>query len=180
MDCKNKNYLTFEVYNLTYLIIFLYLPFNCCRNPAVTNYQFDTGEFMYRYPFGRFSKTNWNKKSVVLNTLFGYCKQANGVRSNHVLHEVLILKCFQQGSPFSVRVAGAPDPSRVKVYGPGVEHGVLAVYQSRFICDTRGAGAGQLTVRIRGPKGNSRLKDVIVMVSFVNINLLQSLEMYHN
>ena len=25
--------------------------------------------------------------------------------------------------------------------------------QSRFICDTRGAGAGQLTVRIRGPKG---------------------------
>ena len=35
----------------------------------------------------------------------------------------------------------------------GVEHGVLAMYQSRFICDTRGAGAGQLTVRIRGPKG---------------------------
>ena len=58
-----------------------------------------------------------------------------------------------QGSPFVVRVAGAPDPSRVRVYGPGVEHGVLAMYQSRFICDTRGAGAGQLTVRIRGPKG---------------------------
>lgn len=58
-----------------------------------------------------------------------------------------------QGSPFMVRVAGAPDPSRVRVYGPGVEHGVLAMYQSRFICDTRGAGAGQLTVRIRGPKG---------------------------
>ena len=59
-----------------------------------------------------------------------------------------------QGSPFSVRVAGAPDPSKVRVYGPGVEHGVLAMYQSRFICDTRGAGAGQLTVRIRGPKGD--------------------------
>ena len=58
-----------------------------------------------------------------------------------------------QGSPFSVRVAGAPDPNKVRVYGPGVEHGVLAMYQSRFICDTRGAGAGQLTVRIRGPKG---------------------------
>ena len=39
------------------------------------------------------------------------------------------------------------------MYGPGIEHGVLASYQSRFICDTRGAGAGQLTVRIRGPKG---------------------------
>merc|ERR1719266_1144911 len=58
-----------------------------------------------------------------------------------------------QGSPFTVRVSGAPDPTRVKVYGPGVEQGVLAMYQSRFICDTRGAGAGQLTVRIRGPKG---------------------------
>lgn len=57
------------------------------------------------------------------------------------------------GSPFALRVAGAPDPSKVRVYGPGVEHGVLATFQSRFICDTRGAGAGQLTVRVRGPKG---------------------------
>lgn len=57
------------------------------------------------------------------------------------------------GSPYTLRVAGAPDPSKVRVYGPGVEHGVLATFQSRFICDTRGAGAGQLTVRVRGPKG---------------------------
>ena len=64
------------------------------------------------------------------------------------------------GSPFTVRVAGAPDPSKVRVYGPGVEHGVLAMYQSRFICDTRGAGAGQLTVRIRGPKGNQSCQSV--------------------
>lgn len=62
------------------------------------------------------------------------------------------------GSPFNVRVAGAPDPSRVRVYGPGIEHGVLPLYQSRFICDTRGAGAGQLTVRIRGPKGAFRVE----------------------
>ena len=34
----------------------------------------------------------------------------------------------------------------------------LAMYQSRFICDTRGAGAGQLTVRIRGPKGAFRVE----------------------
>jgi filamin len=57
------------------------------------------------------------------------------------------------GSPFSLRVAGSPDASKVRVFGPGIEHGVLATFQSRFICDTRGAGAGQLTVRIRGPKG---------------------------
>jgi len=62
------------------------------------------------------------------------------------------------GSPFTLKVAGAPDPSKVRVYGPGIEHGVLASYQSRFICDTRGAGAGQLTVRIRGPKGAFRVE----------------------
>lgn len=63
-----------------------------------------------------------------------------------------------QGSPFSLRVAGAPDASKVRVYGPGIEHGVLATFQSRFICDTRGAGAGQLTVRVRGPKGAFRVE----------------------
>ena len=62
------------------------------------------------------------------------------------------------GSPFQLRVSSAPDPGKVRVYGPGVEHGVLARYQSRFICDTRGAGAGQLTVRIRGPKGAFRVE----------------------
>lgn len=83
------------------------------------------------------------------------------------------------GSPFTLRVAGAPDASKVcinffiskyfkfsmktfffkvRVYGPGVEHGVLATFQSRFICDTRGAGAGQLTVRVRGPKGAFRVE----------------------
>lgn len=46
----------------------------------------------------------------------------------------------------------------MKVYGPGIEHGVLATFQSRFICDTRGAGAGQLTVRVRGPKGAFRVE----------------------
>lgn len=62
------------------------------------------------------------------------------------------------GSPFVLRISGAPDPSKVRVYGPGIEHGVLAMFQSRFICDTRGAGAGQLTVRVRGPKGKQGLK----------------------
>lgn len=61
-------------------------------------------------------------------------------------------------SPFVIKVSGRPDPSKVRVYGPGVEHGVLSLYQSRFVCDTRGAGAGQLTVRIRGPKGAFRME----------------------
>ncbi|XP_062543155.1 filamin-C isoform X1 [Armigeres subalbatus] len=62
------------------------------------------------------------------------------------------------GSPYTLRVAGAPDASKVRVYGPGIEHGVLATFQSRFIVDTRGAGAGQLTVRVRGPKGAFRVE----------------------
>lgn len=57
-----------------------------------------------------------------------------------------------------MRVFTAPDASKVKVIGPGVEHGVLPIFQSHFVCDTRGAGAGQLTVRIRGPKGAFRVE----------------------
>ncbi|XP_048246439.1 filamin-C-like isoform X5 [Haliotis rufescens] len=57
------------------------------------------------------------------------------------------------GSPFVFRVSAQPDASKVRVSGPGVEHGILATFQSRFIVETRGAGAGQLMVRIRGPKG---------------------------
>jgi hypothetical protein len=29
---------------------------------------------------------------------------------------------------------------KVHVTGPGIEHGVLATFQSHFICDTKGAG----------------------------------------
>lgn len=63
-------------------------------------------------------------------------------------------------SPFELQVSNAPDASKVKVHGPGVEHGVLPLYQSRFVCDTQGAGGGQLTVRIRGPKGMQHLKKI--------------------
>ncbi|XP_062567858.1 filamin-A-like isoform X3 [Saccostrea cucullata] len=62
------------------------------------------------------------------------------------------------GSPFVLKVNAQPDASKVRVTGPGVEHGILATYQSRFIVETRGAGAGQLTVRIRGPKGGFQVE----------------------
>jgi filamin len=91
------------------------------------------------------------------------------------------------GSPYTVRVSDPPDAreywrfermkrwlidylDKVRVSGPGIEHGVLSTFQSHFICETKGAGkifkkvykffnikykigAGQLTVKIRGPKG---------------------------
>ena len=57
------------------------------------------------------------------------------------------------GSPFIIPVGEPPDPRKVKVYGPGVESGVIQKYESKFIVETYGAGAGQLSVRIRGPRG---------------------------
>ena len=63
-----------------------------------------------------------------------------------------------QGSPFVIKVSAPPDASKVRVTGPGVEHGILARFQSKFIVETKGAGAGQLTVRVRGPKGSFRVE----------------------
>ncbi|XP_060571832.1 filamin-A-like isoform X3 [Ruditapes philippinarum] len=79
-----------------------------------------------------------------------------GVKAQESGRHVLQIKYggeHVQGSPFVYKVTAQPDASKVRVHGPGVEHGILATYISRFIVETRGAGAGQLTVRIRGPKG---------------------------
>jgi filamin len=62
------------------------------------------------------------------------------------------------GSPFSIKVTSAPDPTRVKVTGDGIRNGLLATFQSNFLVDTRGAGPGQLTVKVRGPKGAFRVE----------------------
>ena len=62
------------------------------------------------------------------------------------------------GSPFIIRIAGPPDATKCRVVGPGVCHGVLTRYRSKFVCDTKGAGAGQLTVRVRGPKAAFRVE----------------------
>jgi hypothetical protein len=60
------------------------------------------------------------------------------------------------GSPFILKVTGPPDPNKVRVTGPGIRDGTLsASYQSVFWVHTKGAGAGELTVKIRGPKGKA-------------------------
>ena len=63
--------------------------------------------------------------------------------------------CVCAGSPFTVKVNGPPDPSKVRVSGPGVHNGVLQEYDGSFTVNTQGAGPGELTVKIRGPKGSS-------------------------
>ncbi|CTQ87033.1 Calponin-homology (CH) domain-containing protein [Caenorhabditis elegans] len=78
------------------------------------------------------------------------------VRPAEIGKHTLVIKYDDEhvkGSPFVVHVSLPPDPSKVRVYGPGVEHGILSLFKSNFVVETRGAGAGQLTVRVRGPKG---------------------------
>ncbi|TGZ55160.1 hypothetical protein CRM22_010478 [Opisthorchis felineus] len=55
-----------------------------------------------------------------------------------------------QGSPFPVNVAPGCDPSRVRVYGPGLEGGLTHELQ-RFTVDLDGAGQGALGLAIEGP-----------------------------
>ena len=66
------------------------------------------------------------------------------------------------GSPFVLRIGEPPDASKVRVFGPGVEHGILHTFESMFLVETHGAGAGQLAVRVRGPRG----MDISVDVTF--------------
>ncbi|XP_012941870.1 filamin-B isoform X2 [Aplysia californica] len=61
------------------------------------------------------------------------------------------------GSPFVLRVGEPPDPSKVKVFGPGVENGLIDWFESRFLVETQGAGAGQLAVKVRGPRGGFKV-----------------------
>ena len=85
------------------------------------------------------------RRLIVYNNLEMFLKQGKTT--------FLFMGIHFSGSPFVFKVTAQPDASKVRVVGPGVEHGILATFVSRFIVETKGAGAGQLTVRIRGPKG---------------------------
>ena len=78
-----------------------------------------------------------------------------GLSCLHVLNlgEYLMFYYTNVGSPFVFDITTKPDASKVRVSGPGVEHGILATFQSHFQLDTLGAGAGELALKIRGPKG---------------------------
>ncbi len=45
-----------------------------------------------------------------------------------------------EGSPFSMKILAPPDESKVKVYGPGICNGILSEFESKFSCETKGAG----------------------------------------
>ncbi|XP_027200604.2 filamin-A-like [Dermatophagoides pteronyssinus] len=57
-------------------------------------------------------------------------------------------------SPYRVAVGGVADPSKIKLYGPGLEKGVKPGKTTHFIVDARSAGSGELIPQIKDEKGN--------------------------
>ncbi|XP_051932354.1 filamin-B isoform X2 [Hippocampus zosterae] len=65
------------------------------------------------------------------------------------------------GSPFKVPVEDLVDPSKVKVYGPGVAPGVRAHIPQMFTVDCSQAGLAPLAVTVDAPKGLSEPVEVL-------------------
>lgn len=55
------------------------------------------------------------------------------------------------GSPFYIDVLDKPDPSKVKCYGPGLEHAFVGK-PAEFTIETKKAGPGNLGLTIEGPE----------------------------
>ncbi|XP_019634780.1 PREDICTED: filamin-A-like isoform X2 [Branchiostoma belcheri] len=78
-------------------------------------------------------------------------------KGRHTL-EVVYDQKHAPGSPHVFEVGSKSDYKRVKVFGPGLNNGMINYYRGNFLCDTRGAGEGDLSVRIQGPKGAFKVR----------------------
>nr|WAW84879.1 filamin-like 9 [Halisarca dujardinii] len=56
------------------------------------------------------------------------------------------------GSPFPLRIAPRPNPTMVKVHGPGIQRLVNMQNAAHFTIETKEAGVGTLSVRVNGVK----------------------------
>ena len=78
----------------------------------------------------------------------------NPVEPGQYTINVLWSNAHVEGSPYAIDVF---KPKKleypVTVYGPGIHDGILPNFESHFIVDARGAGAGELKVVLFGPKG---------------------------
>lgn len=61
------------------------------------------------------------------------------------------------GSPFLVRIVQAADKKKVLLYGNGMSSALLDDVEGLVHVDTKGAGPGDLKVRIHGPKDGFRV-----------------------
>ncbi|CAH1244905.1 FLNA [Branchiostoma lanceolatum] len=93
-------------------------------------------------------------------------------KGRHTL-EVVYDQKHAPGSPHVFDVSSKSDYKRVKVFGPGLNNGMINYYRGNFLCDTRGAGEGDLSVRIQGPKGAFKVRmnplaenDRVIAVSY--------------
>ena len=62
-------------------------------------------------------------------------------------------------SPYDVYVRPSTDPSKVKVYGPGVEPGLKTDMWAEFFVDYKEAGDGEPAVEVHGPGGGEKLDE---------------------
>ena len=63
-------------------------------------------------------------------------------------------------SPYSVAVRPSTDPSKVKVYGPGIEPGLSTDMWTELFVDYKEAGDGEPAVEVQGPGGGEKLEEV--------------------
>lgn len=56
------------------------------------------------------------------------------------------------GSPHKMNFIKTADATKVKVFGAGVENGILPTFVSSFTVETVGAGPGRLSVKVKGPR----------------------------
>uniref|UniRef100_A0A8C9TG10 Filamin C n=1 Tax=Scleropages formosus TaxID=113540 RepID=A0A8C9TG10_SCLFO len=84
-------------------------------------------------------------------------KQDGTYRAEYTAHEdgmYLIEVTYDDvavpNSPFKVQVSEGCDPTRVRAYGPGLEEGLVGKV-NYFTVETRGAGAGGLSLTMEGP-----------------------------
>ncbi|XP_055868283.1 filamin-A-like isoform X2 [Biomphalaria glabrata] len=76
------------------------------------------------------------------------------------------------GSPYAIDIKESQVKGQVKVWGPGIQSGILPEFRGTFWVETTGAGAGELTVRINGPKGAFK---VMINNIFGNLCLCRSI-----
>lgn len=76
-------------------------------------------------------------------------------------NQCFLLIFWVSGSPFKVPVEDLVDPSKVKVYGPGVAPGVRAHIPQMFTVDCSNAGLAPLAVTVSAPKGLSEPVEVL-------------------
>ncbi|CAD5118169.1 DgyrCDS6901 [Dimorphilus gyrociliatus] len=69
----------------------------------------------------------------------------------HMLH-ITYADVHIPGSPYEMNFVKTSDATKVRVFGQGIENGILPTFVSSFTVETEGAGPGRLSVKVKGPR----------------------------